>query len=200
MYVKYLNKKYKHLFDREIEVYKMIREHGKHPNILKMYKYNTNELYLKKCDGDLSQFYKNFDKGYILTSVINATIFLHSIGIIHADIKPENIMVKGYEIYLGDFDSSEFRDNKIKNPRIQCGIFRAPEVVNLDNPYYDHKVDIWSIGALCIYLEDLEIERSRLHELSKNVIMITSSDFNHIIKHTIRFDPFNRKEAHELLK
>eukprot|EP00607_Mallomonas_marina_P010090 CAMPEP_0182419856 /NCGR_PEP_ID=MMETSP1167-20130531/4210_1 /TAXON_ID=2988 /ORGANISM="Mallomonas Sp, Strain CCMP3275" /LENGTH=785 /DNA_ID=CAMNT_0024594991 /DNA_START=38 /DNA_END=2392 /DNA_ORIENTATION=- len=84
----------------------------------------------------------------IIRQVLEALRFIHSLGLIHCDIKPENIVIKSYsrcEVKLIDFGSSCFVTDHLTS-YIQSRSYRAPEVI-LGLPY-DFKIDIWSVGAV----------------------------------------------------
>ena len=83
--------------------------------------------------------------------------YLHSTGIAHRDIKPQNIfMTKNKVIKIGDFGVSvKFKDlDKLKKIKALKGTilgtneFMAPEVKNKN---YDEKIDIFSMG--CVFYE-----------------------------------------------
>ena len=74
--------------------------------------------------------------------------FLHRLGIIHCDIKPENILIKSYrrcKIKIIDLGSSCFRADNL-GFYVQSRSYRAPEVI-VGLPY-DEKIDIWSLGCV----------------------------------------------------
>lgn len=76
---------------------------------------------------------------------------VHSVGIIHCDLKPDNILLK-YEnkssIKVIDFGSSCQEGHKVYD-YIQSRYYRSPEVVL--EAGYDKAIDIWSVG--CILFE-----------------------------------------------
>ena len=95
--------------------------------------------------------------------IFSALQFLHSRHIIHGDVKFENIMLKGItigpegqvtggDVKLLDFGFSQhiFNDQP-RREIIQTSWFRAPEVI-LGDPYYDERVDIWSVGVILMKL------------------------------------------------
>ena len=89
----------------------------------------------------------------IARQVLEALAFVHSLGIIHCDVKPENIVIRSYsrcEVKLIDFGSSCFATDR-PTTYIQSRSYRAPEVIlGLD---YDGRIDVWSLG--CVLAEML---------------------------------------------
>lgn len=84
----------------------------------------------------------------ITWQVLIALQYIHSLYLIHADLKPENVLVKSYsrcEVKVIDFGSSCFVDDHLSS-YVQSRSYRAPEVM-LGLPY-DQKIDIWSLGCI----------------------------------------------------
>lgn len=79
--------------------------------------------------------------------------FLHKLFIIHADIKPENIMITNLnekKIKIIDFGSSIINDTKKKTHfYIVSRYYRAPEIIY--KKQFNEKIDMWSLG--CIIFE-----------------------------------------------
>lgn len=75
---------------------------------------------------------------------------LKNCGVVHADIKPDNILVnKSHNIIkICDFGSAMFDGDNEITPYLQSRFYRAPEVI-LGLPY-SHPMDLWSIGC-CLY-------------------------------------------------
>jgi len=85
---------------------------------------------------------------YITRQSLIALDFVHKLGLIHSDIKPENILLGSYsraKVKVIDFGSSCYLTDR-QSSYIQSRSYRAPEVV-LGLPY-DGKIDIWSLGCV----------------------------------------------------
>jgi len=94
----------------------------------------------------------------VIKSVAEALEYLHSpsVGIIHRDIKPQNIMYKSQQsksVRLVDFGISSVQDKSSAQSR---GLHRAFSVIGsfpymapeLTRAGYDSKIDIWALGIV----------------------------------------------------
>lgn len=84
----------------------------------------------------------------IARQVLQALAFVHSRGIIHCDLKPENVLISSYsrcEVKLIDLGSSCFITDNLTS-YIQSRSYRAPEVIL--GTQYDFKIDVFSLGAM----------------------------------------------------
>ena len=94
---------------------------------------------------------------FIIKQLLLAIEQVHSLGIIHCDVKPENVLVKikldkdksDISIKLTDFGSSCLK-NTIIFSQVQSLFYRAPEVI-LGIPY-TQAIDIWSVGLVTVEL------------------------------------------------
>jgi hypothetical protein len=79
---------------------------------------------------------------------LTALAFVHSKGLIHCDLKPENVLIRSYsrcEVKVIDFGSSCFVTDHLST-YIQSRSYRAPEIV-LGLPY-GTAIDVWSLGCI----------------------------------------------------
>lgn len=84
----------------------------------------------------------------IARQIFEALEYVHGLGLMHCDIKPENIVIKSYsrcEVKLIDFGSASFLSDE-KQVYLQSRTYRAPEVVLAND--YDGRIDMWSMGAV----------------------------------------------------
>ncbi|GAU95410.1 hypothetical protein RvY_07032-2 [Ramazzottius varieornatus] len=87
----------------------------------------------------------------ILCQVLVALLKLKHLGLIHADLKPENIMLldpqrQPYRIKVIDFGSASYASKVITSTYLQSRYYRAPEIV-LGLPFAE-AIDMWSLGCV----------------------------------------------------
>ena len=147
----------------EIEILKI----GQHPNIITLYDVIENEekiyIIMEYCAGsDLFAYIeeRNFKlpekhAAQIIRKLSSAVYYLHSFGIIHRDVKPENILMTDKTEYA-DIRLLDFGLSKIVRQGEKCTepygtlSYVSPEVLQ-DIPY-DERCDLWSIGVITYLL------------------------------------------------
>eukprot|EP01083_Nonionella_stella_P169443 574589_1 len=86
---------------------------------------------------------------HLMWQMCRAVAFIHSLGIINTDLKPDNIMFVGDEsdlkIKIIDFGAAVF-DKASYSHMIQTREYRAPEVILAKK--WSFEVDIWSLGCI----------------------------------------------------
>lgn len=86
--------------------------------------------------------------------LLRSIAYIHSIGICHRDIKPQNILVdiKNNIVKLCDFGSAKKLSQYENNVSYICSrYYRAPELI-FNSSSYSNAVDVWSIGCVIIEL------------------------------------------------
>ncbi|CAB1353495.1 unnamed protein product, partial [Coregonus sp. 'balchen'] len=144
----------------EIVILKML----KHPNILQLVDvYETRKeyfLFLELATGRevfdwiLDQgYYSERDTSNVVRQVLEAVAYLHSLNIVHRNLKLENLVyfnrLKHSKIVISDFHLAKLETGLIKDP---CGTpeYLAPEVVGRQR--YGRPVDCWALGVIMYIL------------------------------------------------
>ncbi|XP_034390329.1 homeodomain-interacting protein kinase 2 isoform X4 [Cyclopterus lumpus] len=87
----------------------------------------------------------------VLQQVATALMKLRSLGLIHADLKPENIMLvdpsrQPYRVKVIDFGSASHVSKAVCSTYLQSRYYRAPEII-LGLPFCE-AIDMWSLGCV----------------------------------------------------
>lgn len=105
-------------------------------------------LYQLAADQGYSGFPLHIVKSFAWQLLVGLAELSLNKAIIHADLKPDNIMIKRIlhkKIKIIDFGSSLY-NNPRKVKYVQSRFYRAPEVI-LGCPYTP-AVDVWSVGCI----------------------------------------------------
>ena len=167
-------------FQREMRALLDIREFGGHPNICGLQEhFNLGKYYYLVLDliggGELfdnlmcNGGYSEADAARLVREVASALAFLHGIGVVHADLKPENLMLSTPNrgdavIKLVDFGSAEVlrQDDKL-NSNTKDDIERSTEtgftpaycppealvyIASAMKPAPKPSHDMWALGVI----------------------------------------------------
>ncbi len=118
------------------------------------------------------QTLQDIDIRFYLYELLKALDFCHSMGIMHRDVKPHNVMIdhENRKLRLIDWGLAEFYHpgldqllfgrpfffNKLKtffllgqeyNVRVASRYFKGPELL-VDYQMYDYSLDMWSLGCM----------------------------------------------------
>lgn len=159
---------------REDYVIKNLYREGKillklnHPCIVSLYEtmQTSNNVYYLVTElvsgGDLCSFVKNQRTGRLeelptrnfARQFASAIGHMHSLGVVHRDLKMENVMLdaKQTQIKIVDFGLSNIFNQNI-SLQTHCGSpeYAAPELF-VNGSHYGPEVDLWSLGRVFIYL------------------------------------------------
>ncbi|XP_021769192.1 serine/threonine-protein kinase ppk5-like [Chenopodium quinoa] len=159
----------KDFFDQSLDEIKLLKYVNKHDpadthHILRLYDYfyhqehlfivcellraNLYEFQKYNLESDGEAYFTMSRLQSIARQCLEALDYLHSLGIIHCDLKPENVLIKSYsrcEIKVIDLGSSCFETDNLCL-YVQSRSYRAPEVIL--GLSYGPKIDIWSLGCI----------------------------------------------------
>jgi len=86
----------------------------------------------------------------IILKVLETVSYIHSLNIIHRDIRPKNIMIdRKNEIHLIDFGTAKYFYEQIQDVVSAPGGYTAPEQLKWSST---PQSDIWSVGATYLFL------------------------------------------------
>jgi len=212
--------------DNEIELLKSLS----HPNIVQLYEtledQSTIYLIMELVKGsdlfDISDILGNLRSSSVLaliTPLLNSLFYLHSRGIVHHDIKPENIIVDYSKntLKLTDFGSAKVFSKSSEGAVGGTLNYMAPEVLmNMRGArnICDKAVDVWSIGILTYLLISgiHPFDSGKTHENMLNRIISGKFEFSgpvwdkvskeckDFIKRCLVVDPKKRASVADLLK
>lgn len=95
---------------------------------------------------------------YLVKQVLSGVEYLHSKGIVHRDLKLENLLLDGdlpkATVKIADFGLSKvFSSNATLSTVCGSPLYMAPELLMLDQKSaYSPAVDVWSIGVILFIL------------------------------------------------
>jgi len=159
------DERYTHSGKKELDTLKRISHKGicnyiKHIErdnhtliVFHLFKNNLyNELYNRKFKPFRPVICKQ-----ITRQLLDVLVYLKTQHIIHADIKPENILIHDYiedliSIKMCDFGSTQKPREKFIN-YIQSRYYRAPEICMNRNEGCNYSIDMWSVS--CVLFEIL---------------------------------------------
>merc|ERR1712137_582692 len=133
-------------------------------SLLKFYNYIETEdkihLIMQHIEGDLVQVLTETPNcmlgerliGKIFVQLVDAVEFLHSINVIHNDIKPDNILIdRNNNIKLCDYGlCHEYIPNVLQNFSRGTAPYACPELLK-NQQIIGPEADSWSIGV-CLYV------------------------------------------------
>ncbi|KAL8853107.1 MAG: hypothetical protein Q9221_001989 [Calogaya cf. arnoldii] len=159
-------------FEREVTNLKRL-SHEHLVNVVGSYTDQRSVAFLMEpvADMNLSTFLEHFNRNRELWSpslrsyfgcLANAVGHLHTQRIRHRDLKPPNILVKDFKIYIADFGTSRDWSLALNDTTTDSGIpmtaaYMAPEVAHRSPR--NSAADMWSLGV--VFLEMVTVLRGQ---------------------------------------
>ena len=212
--------------DNEITILKKLS----HPNIIKIYEYYStgNSFYIinEYCEhGELfKKIQMDFNENqiaFMAYQIISAVLYLHEKGIMHRDIKLENILINHIEVNpctnkeyywlkLIDFGGSKMINKEQRETNmVGTTYYVAPEVLGKN---YNYKCDCWSIGVILYMLvtgvapfegknkdELINAIKKGSYNKTNRLLISKSKELQDLISQLLEIDVSTRLSAEEAL-
>ncbi|XP_016975460.1 serine/threonine-protein kinase par-1 isoform X2 [Drosophila rhopaloa] len=194
---------------REVEIMKRL----KHPHIIKLYQVmeTKNMIYIVSeyaSQGEIFDYIAKYGRmsesaaRYKFWQIISAVEYCHKNGIVHRDLKAENLLLDlNMNIKIADFGfSNHFKPGELLATWCGSPPYAAPEVFE-GKQYTGPEIDIWSLGVVLYVLVcgALPFDGSTLQSLRDRVLsgrfripFFMSSECEHLIRRMLVLEPTRR--------
>ncbi|ODV79544.1 alpha subunit of casein kinase II [Suhomyces tanzawaensis NRRL Y-17324] len=132
--------------------------------------------------------FTDYDIRYYMYELLKALDYSHSMGIMHRDVKPHNVMIdhEKKSLRLIDWGLAEYYHPGTEyNVRVASRYFKGPELL-VDFRLYDYSLDLWSYGCMLASMvfmkEPFFHGKSNTDQLVQIVRVLGSSSLNEYLE------------------
>ena len=149
-------------FEHESKILTLLsNETAHHINLIRIFGIGNQFCVMEKCDTDLLSYIKtnrmlmnqtlrtifpNHEWFQLMEQMLSGFVHLVSLGILHRDIKTDNILLSNRYVKISDFSVSIYK-NSIKMPPRGSIRHYAPEAIE-NKTIYTEKADVYMFGCL----------------------------------------------------
>ena len=191
-----------------------------HPNVMQLYEVIATEQFIwmvsEICAG--GELYDYLVENQVLAEpearrifgqLCLAVAYVHSKGIVHRDLKLENILLdERCNVKLGDFGfTREFERNRLMDTFCGTTGYAAPEML-AGKRYTGQEVDIWSLGVILYALlcgalpfddDDESVMKQKILQGDYEIPDCLSEDAQSLIASILQQDPTKRPSIQSIL-
>jgi len=134
------------------------------------------------------------DVAWIMERILNTLMYLHDHGVVHGDIKPQNIIVQpdSHIVVLLDFGLSMVKPSPLSGSKGYTDIFSPPEQV--EGKTVLPEADFYSLGMTAIYALSGSYDTAARRSVPINVPDPLCDFIKSLIVHDVRNRPKNTRD------